>query len=76
MIHYLGVLGVAEQLGVADSTAKKYRSIGFLPPPDATIGDRAGWLPETIDAWNGGRPGHGGRPPANTGRSTGTHPAL
>lgn len=45
--HHLGLSGITSLTGVA------------LPPPDATIGDRKGWLPETIDAWNALRPGRG-----------------
>lgn len=45
--HYLGLVGLASLTGVA------------LPTPDAVIGDRKGWLPETIDAWNAKRPGRG-----------------
>lgn len=45
--HYLGLAGLPSLTGVT------------LPPPDAQIGDRKGWLPETIDAWNAKRPGRG-----------------
>lgn len=45
--HYLGLAGLASLTGVA------------LPPPDAVIGDRKGWLPTTIDEWNAKRPGRG-----------------
>ncbi len=65
-IHYLSVNGVASYLGISPHTAKKYADDGRLPEPDAVIGEpprnTRGWLPETIDAWNASRPGHGGRP--------------
>lgn len=53
---YLGRSEVATYLGL-----KGLRSLTnvALPPPDAQIGDRKGWLPETIDAWNAARPGRG-----------------
>lgn len=65
---YLSVRQVAERLGIADATMSRYK----LPPPDAVIGPIAddgsvprgsfrGWLPATIDEWNGNRPGRGAR---------------
>lgn len=64
--HYLPLAGVAERIGVAQSTAATYLKDGRLPAPDAVIGSppahKYGWLPETIDEWNASRPGHGGRP--------------
>lgn len=45
--YYLGLAGLASLTGVV------------LPPPDATIGDRKGWLPSTIDVWQKNRPGRG-----------------
>jgi len=45
--HYLGLAGLPSLTGVE------------LPPPDAVIGDRKGWTPETIDAWKKTRPGRG-----------------
>ena len=70
-IHYLSVSGVAQRLGIAVSTATTYLRDKRLPPPDAIVGEppahKYGWLPETIDTWNATRPGHGGRPPKNTG---------
>ena len=53
---YLGRTEVAHYLGL-----KGIRSLSYitLPPHDAQIGDRKGWLPETIDAWRKTRPGRG-----------------
>jgi len=53
---YLGRTEVAHYLGL-----KTLRSMTHivLPPHDAQIGDRKGWLPETIDAWRETRPGRG-----------------
>lgn len=51
--HYLGLAGLASLTGVE------------LPPPDATIGDRKGWLPATIDKWKKSRPGRGRWGPRN-----------
>ncbi|WP_119696783.1 helix-turn-helix domain-containing protein [Microbacterium halotolerans] len=55
MTAYLSRKQVAERIGVAQTTLSRYK----LPDPDATIGDIRGWLPETIDTWNAGRPGSG-----------------
>ncbi|KUM29375.1 transcriptional regulator [Arthrobacter sp. EpRS66] len=64
--HYLTLSGIATRIGISPTTAKKYADDGRLPEPDAVTGDGPksvrGWLPETIDAWNASRPGHGGRP--------------
>lgn len=65
-IHYLSMGDIAEMLGVAHNTIRKYRSEGRLPEPDAMTGPTPGWLPETIEAWQLARPGRGvggGRPP-------------
>lgn len=58
---YLSQKEIAERLGM-----KSVRSLSGikLPPHDAEIGNRKGWLPTTIDAWHAERPGrgwHGGR---------------
>lgn len=55
MITYLSRSELAERIGVAVGTLSRYK----LPEPDAKIGTTRGWLPETIDAWNAGRPGSG-----------------
>ncbi|WP_165217976.1 transcriptional regulator [Schaalia sp. ZJ1691] len=64
--RFLSLHGVANYLGRAYSTLRTYQRDGRLPDPDAIIGqgrsETYGWLPETIDAWNAARPGHGGRP--------------
>lgn len=56
VVRYLGRTGVAHYLGL-----RSMRSLSGvkLPPHDAEIGDRKGWLPETIDAWKATRPGRG-----------------
>ncbi|GAA6124186.1 hypothetical protein BPY_22940 [Bifidobacterium psychraerophilum] len=56
--HYLGVKEFADRLGITSGGLLNLT----LPEPDAYIGRTRGWLPETIDAWNEQRPGHGGRP--------------
>lgn len=64
---------VAARLGVEPATLSRYT----LPDPDVTVGPVnedgtiprgtvRGWRAETIDAWNTNRPGHGGRPPADS----------
>lgn len=55
-IRYLGKNAVARRLGLKDYDSMKGVR---LPPPDAVIDNRAGWLPETIDAWAATRPGSG-----------------
>ena len=55
MTVYLGRAEFAARIGVAVGTLSRYK----LPEPDAMIGRVQGWLPETIDAWNAGRPGRG-----------------
>ncbi len=63
VILYLDLSGFAARLGLSHQTLRKYRANpGFLPEPDAYIGGNPGWLPETVDRWQAGRPGHGGRP--------------
>jgi predicted DNA-binding transcriptional regulator AlpA len=56
--RYLSLTEVAERIGVSRAAAAIYK----LPEPEVTVGKARGWLPETIDAWNAARPGHGGRP--------------
>lgn len=61
--HYLGRQEFADRIGITVGTLDRYSSEGRLPPPDVIVGEgpRAvrGWLPETIDLWNDGRPGRG-----------------
>lgn len=52
---YLSRSQVAARIGVQPNTLNRYK----LPPHDAEIGDRKGYLPETIDKWNSERPGPG-----------------
>jgi hypothetical protein len=54
--RFLGRAEVARHLGL-----KGVHSLSRvqLPPPDAQIGPRKGWLPSTVDEWNARRPGRG-----------------
>lgn len=52
---YLNLTEFADRLDIARDTLAKYK----LPPHDAMIGDRRGWLESTIDAWQEARPGRG-----------------
>ncbi|MGX1773523.1 hypothetical protein ACWIGW_15530 [Nocardia brasiliensis] len=72
-VVYLNRAQLADRIGVQSATLGKYK----LPEPDVVVGPIEddgtvprgtvrGWLPETIDAWNADRPGHGGRPPKQT----------
>jgi len=75
--RYLGVLGVAEQLGVTRHAVHKWRSrhpAGSdhpFPHPDVEIDGLPGWRAERmteINQWRQGLPGRGaggGRPPAS-----------
>ncbi|KFI65713.1 helix-turn-helix transcriptional regulator [Bifidobacterium cuniculi] len=56
--RYLSMTEVAARLGITKGALMTYR----LPEPDVIVGHAKGWKPETIDAWNAARPGHGGRP--------------
>lgn len=55
-LKYLGRTDVAHHLGLKGLYSLTDTT---LPPHDAEIGDRKGWLPSTIDAWNAQRPGRG-----------------
>lgn len=55
MIRYLSRAEVAERIGVQPGSLRRYA----LPDHDALIGERRGWLVQTIDAWNQRRPGRG-----------------
>lgn len=55
MIVYLSRTEVAQRLSISPDSLSRYK----LPEPDAMIGRTRGWLAETIDAWNAGRPGAG-----------------
>lgn len=56
-ITYLTSSEFAERIGVSPNTLKRYD----LPPVDAHLGNRRGWLPQTVDDWNARRPGRGAR---------------
>lgn len=58
MIRFLSSSEFAARIGIAPATLKSY---SHLPEIDALTGTVRGWLPETVDAWHAGRPGHGGR---------------
>ncbi|MGP3935365.1 hypothetical protein [Nonomuraea sp. KM88] len=74
--HYLGVLGVAEALGVTRHAVHKWRSrhpAGSdrpFPEPDVEIDGAPGWRPDRVEEivrWRDGLPGRGvggGRPSA------------
>jgi hypothetical protein len=74
--HYLGVLGVAEALGVSRHAVHKWRaryprdSSHPFPAPDVEVDGAPGWLPERLEEimqWRTGLPGRGaggGRPTA------------
>ncbi len=59
MVRYLTLHELADRVGITYNTAKGYLRKGVLPEPDATIGPRCGWLPETVDEWMETRPGRG-----------------
>lgn len=50
-IRFLGVPEFADRIGVHRGTMNRLA----LPEPDAIIGDRRGWLPQTIDEWDAQR---------------------
>lgn len=52
VVRYLNRNEFAEHVGVDVSTLTD----DVLPPPDARIGSKEGWLPSTVDAWNAQRP--------------------
>jgi transposase-like protein len=72
--HYLGVLGIAEALGVSRHAVHKWRSrypAGSshpFPEPDVDIDGAPGWRPDRLEEivrWRGTLPGRGtggGRP--------------
>lgn len=53
---FLSASEAAERVGIARESLYQR---GSLPEPDAMIGNRRGWLPETIDAWDATVPGPG-----------------
>lgn len=50
-IRYLERAEVAAMIGVKPATLARYK----LPPADAMVGSRRGWLPSTIAAWQAAR---------------------
>lgn len=50
--RYLSRPEFAERIGVKPDTLNRYH----LPEPDAVIGNRRGWLADTVDRWNKNRP--------------------
>ena len=42
--------GIRERYGISAVTAWRWERAGKLPPRDVTIGGRAGWRPETLEA--------------------------
>lgn len=70
MTDYLDISGVAQILGVAPDTVRRYKATDpSFPPPDITLGQSPGWQAATIRQWAGRRPGQGsgGGRPAKTG---------
>jgi transposase-like protein len=75
--HYLGVIGIAEALGVSRHAVHKWRSRypndsrHPFPEPDVDIDGAPGWRPPRLDEivqWREGLPGRGaggGRPSAS-----------
>ncbi|RBQ14082.1 hypothetical protein DP939_42670 [Spongiactinospora rosea] len=73
---YLGVLGIADALGVSRHAVHKWRSrypgdsSHPFPTPDVEVDGAPGWRPARLDEivqWRNGLPGRGtggGRPPA------------
>jgi hypothetical protein len=53
---------IADYLGVAAATVRKYAAAGRLPAPDDQLGGSPLWRSDKIIAWHAERPGHGGRP--------------
>lgn len=51
MIVYLTMADIAERLEMSHGWLRQLRLQGRLPDPDAKIGPRVGWLPETIAKW-------------------------
>lgn len=55
IVRYLSRTELAKRIGVKPDTLNRYA----LPPHDAVIGNRKGWLPSTIVRWDSKRPGRG-----------------
>lgn len=66
-LRYLDTAALAARVGLSPDTIRTYRrrTPHLVPEPDVMVGEFAGWLPETVDAWLAQRPGPGvggGRP--------------
>ena len=55
MIHYLDQGDIARMLGVEPQTVRAWHVRGKLPAPDCRVGDKRGWLRETIEQWAASR---------------------
>lgn len=51
MCDPVGVLEIAERLGVKRQTARMWRTRKLLPPPDYVVSGLPGWEWGTILAW-------------------------
>lgn len=68
---YLDLKAIAERVGIGHESARTYHKRatanrekgdprpGDLPAPDIRLGRIPGWLPQTIDTWDRGRPRKG-----------------
>ncbi|TDB88329.1 MarR family transcriptional regulator [Actinomadura sp. KC216] len=56
---YWTIADVAAHWGVKPTTIHTYRTRGWLPPEDETIGNAPVWKPKTITSFK--RPGRGAR---------------
>ena len=52
----LDTIGLERELGIGDTTLRKWRASGRIPEPDCRVGRRPYWRVETIRRWvaNGG----------------------
>ena len=61
--NYLSSTGVAQYIGLADTTVESYIRKDLLPEPDIWYvmrnGRRPAWSVDTIDHWMNNRPGRG-----------------
>ena len=55
-IEYMNKAQIARYLKLKDHRSMSHID---LPPPDAILGNREGWLKSTVDAWKKTRPGRG-----------------
>jgi hypothetical protein len=52
--HVIWPAGLRERWGISEPTLWRWRRAGKIPQPDVRIGDREGWRPETIEAFERG----------------------